>query len=301
MITQPASSDFDELLSLWETSVRSTHHFLTKEDILFYKPLIRNEYFKAVELYIIRNPHTEKIVAFMGLSHDNIEMLFTHPSEQAKGYGKELIEYAIHQKGIRKVDVNEQNEKALRFYLNRGFETIGRDAFDAQGKPYPILHLRLKPFRLRNALIEDIDRLYNVFETSIRNTCYQDYTSRQIEAWIGKATPERWLELLQSELQFIIVEETSSFHIVGFTSINTKGYLHSMFITPEFQNKGLASLLLQTAEEFSRKHQATSIFSEVSLTAYPFFKKQGFITEKEQTVIVNQIEMTNFVMRKTLK
>ena len=73
-------------------------------------------------------------------------MLFTHPSEQAKGYGKELIEYAIHQKGIRKVDVNEQNEKALRFYLNRGFETIGRDAFDAQGKPYPILHLRLKPF-----------------------------------------------------------------------------------------------------------------------------------------------------------
>ena len=86
MITQPASSDFDELLSLWETSVRSTHHFLTKEDILFYKPLIRNEYFKAVELYIIRNPHTEKIVAFMGLSHDNIEMLFTHPSEQAKAY-----------------------------------------------------------------------------------------------------------------------------------------------------------------------------------------------------------------------
>ena len=58
----------------------------------------------------------------MGLSHDNIEMLFTHPSEQAKGYGKELIEYAIHQKGIRKVDVNEQNEKALRFYLNRGLK-----------------------------------------------------------------------------------------------------------------------------------------------------------------------------------
>ena len=143
MITQPASSDFDELLSLWETSVRSTHHFLTKEDILFYKPLIRNEYFKAVELYIIRNPHTEKIVAFMGLSHDNIEMLFTHPSEQAKGYGKELIEYAIHQKGIRKVDVNEQNNQAVGFYKHIGFNTYKRSDLDGEGKEYPILHMRL--------------------------------------------------------------------------------------------------------------------------------------------------------------
>ena len=51
--------DYDELIQLWEASVRSTHHFLTEDDIQYYKPLIRNEYFRAVELYIIRDRKTE--------------------------------------------------------------------------------------------------------------------------------------------------------------------------------------------------------------------------------------------------
>lgn len=63
----------------------------------------------------------------MGLSDELIEMLFVHPKEQGKGYGKQLIEFAIHNRRIFKVDVNEQNEKATSFYLNRGFDIAGRD------------------------------------------------------------------------------------------------------------------------------------------------------------------------------
>ena len=47
----------------------------------------------------------------MGLSDELIEMLFVHPDEQGKGYGKQLMQYALHEKHIYKVDVNEQNEK----------------------------------------------------------------------------------------------------------------------------------------------------------------------------------------------
>lgn len=137
--------DYDDLIRVWEASVRSSHHFLTEDDIQFYKPLIRNEYFPAVTLYIIRDERSKHIAAFMGLSDELIEMLFVDPSQQGKGYGKLLIEYAIREKNIRKVDVNEQNKQALNFYLNRGFEIISRDAIDGQGKPYPILHMLLNP------------------------------------------------------------------------------------------------------------------------------------------------------------
>lgn len=113
--------DYDELIQLWEASVRSTHHFLTEDDIQYYKPLIRNEYFRAVELYIIRDRKTEQITAFMGLSDELIEMLFVHPAQQGKGLGKTLLEYAIREKKMQKVDVNEQNTQALHFYQNRGF------------------------------------------------------------------------------------------------------------------------------------------------------------------------------------
>ena len=71
----------DELLIVWEKSVRSSHHFLKEEDIKYFRPLIRNQYFPAVELFVIRN-EIRQIVAFMGLSDDMLEMLFVLPEEQ---------------------------------------------------------------------------------------------------------------------------------------------------------------------------------------------------------------------------
>ena len=112
MIEQPSPKVYDELLSIWEEAVRSTHHFLTEADIQFYKPLIRHEYLAAVRLYIIRED-SGTIAAFMGLSNDCIEMLFVRPNAHGHGYGSRLVEFAIRKKRIYKVDVNEQNAAAL--------------------------------------------------------------------------------------------------------------------------------------------------------------------------------------------
>ena len=132
----------DELIQVWEKSVRSSHHFLCEADIDFYRPLIREQYFHAVSLYTVRNAQGS-IAAFMGLSADLVEMLFVLPEEQGKGYGKALLNYALHHKGIRKVDVNEQNTQAFHFYRHMGYQIIGRNTTDSTGRPFPILHLEL--------------------------------------------------------------------------------------------------------------------------------------------------------------
>lgn len=144
-IIQPTLDDFDELAELWEASVRATHHFLSEEYIMQLKPLVWSVYLHSVPLYIVRNNEDNRIEGFMGISDGKmLEMLFLHPRAIGKGIGRSLIEYAIRECGVRYVDVNEQNTYALAFYQHIGFRVIGREEMDAQGQPYPILHLKLK-------------------------------------------------------------------------------------------------------------------------------------------------------------
>ncbi|CAL2090633.1 GNAT family N-acetyltransferase [Tenacibaculum sp. 190524A05c] len=136
-------SEYQQVVDLWESSVRATHHFLKEEDIQYFKPLILNTYLDAVELRCIRN-NEKKIIGFLGVAEQNLEMLFIDPEYRGQKIGKNLLNYSIDNLNVTKVDVNEQNEQAIGFYKYFGFEVIGRSELDSTGKPYPILHMELK-------------------------------------------------------------------------------------------------------------------------------------------------------------
>jgi putative acetyltransferase len=134
-------NEYDQIIKLWELSVRTTHDFVPEKDIIFYKNII-NKYLENNNLSAVRD-NVGKIIAFMGTSKDIIEMLFVHPNEMGKGIGKLLLNYAITELKIKKVDVNEQNIQARCFYEKMGFCVVNRSALDNEGLPYPILHMIL--------------------------------------------------------------------------------------------------------------------------------------------------------------
>lgn len=136
-------SEYQEVVEVWESSVRATHHFLKEEDIIYFRPLILNTYLDAVTLRCVRNEN-KKIVGFLGVAEQNLEMLFIDPNYRGKKIGQALLEYSICHMEVTKVDVNEQNEQAVGFYKHQGFEVIRRSELDATGKPYPILHMELR-------------------------------------------------------------------------------------------------------------------------------------------------------------
>ncbi|GAA4326305.1 hypothetical protein GCM10023149_29010 [Mucilaginibacter gynuensis] len=119
--------------------MRETHKFLAEEDITFYKHLISYNLLEELDLYYIEENGV--IWGFIGISGEALEMLFIDPQYFNKGYGRMLINFAID-KGVTRVDVNEQNPKALGFYLHMGFQIISRHLTDGAGKPYPVLELR---------------------------------------------------------------------------------------------------------------------------------------------------------------
>lgn len=136
-------NEYTEVVEVWEASIRATHDFLAEEDIQYFKPLILNTYLDAVELRCARN-EDGKILGFLGVADQNLEMLFIHPDDRGKKIGKALLKYSIEKMNIIKVDVNEQNEQAIGFYKKFGFEVSSRSELDSSGKPYPILHLNLE-------------------------------------------------------------------------------------------------------------------------------------------------------------
>lgn len=142
-IDEVAKEEYEQVVAVWEASVRATHHFLREEDIAYFKPLIRDTYLDAVELRCVRKVD-HQLIGFMGVADHNLEMLFLHPDYRGQHIGKMLLAYAVEEMAVTKLDVNEQNEEAVGFYLHSGFQINGRSKLDASGKPYPILHMSLK-------------------------------------------------------------------------------------------------------------------------------------------------------------
>jgi putative acetyltransferase len=128
---------------LWERSVRSTHHFLDDREVLRLRPLVAAALeTDAVDWWVLISAE-EATIGFLGYTRNTIEALFIDPVHQRRGGGTFLVAHAQSLSGSTLVvDVNEQNNAALRFYENLGFSVTGRSPLDAGGQPFPILHMR---------------------------------------------------------------------------------------------------------------------------------------------------------------
>lgn len=136
--------DFPRVVEVWEASVRATHLFLSEADIQFFKPIVYDALPQLKDLLCVRD-EAGQAAGFIGVVEDKIEMLFVHPLWRGQGIGRRLLTYAVQTLGATKVDVNEQNEQAVGFYLRMGFEVGSRSELDGLGKPFPLLHLRTNP------------------------------------------------------------------------------------------------------------------------------------------------------------
>ena len=142
-IQEVTKNDYQELIAVWESSVQATHHFLPEAHIAELKPLILDHYFDAVNLRCVK-ADDQTISGFIGVASNNIEMLFVSPRHFGRGIGRTLITYAIQHLAATKVDVNEQNPEAIKFYHRMGFVSVGRSDLDGQGNPFPLIHMRLE-------------------------------------------------------------------------------------------------------------------------------------------------------------
>ena len=132
----------EQLLEIWEASVKATHLFLSAAEIENIKSYVPQALKEVSHLIVLENEERLPL-AFMGLEKQKLEMLFIAPQVRGCGFGRALMKYGINNHSINELTVNEQNSLAKGFYDHMGFHVYKRTDEDEQGNPYPLLYMRL--------------------------------------------------------------------------------------------------------------------------------------------------------------
>ena len=93
----------------------------------------------------------------------------------------------------------------------------------------------------------------------------------------------------------LVAEENKK--IIGFGDIDKTGYLDRLYVHADYQRMGIASALCDRLEPLS---QTGEVFSEVSLTAEPFFRARGYRVVRRQQVERMGVLLPNAVMVRRL-
>lgn len=156
----------------------------------------------------------------------------------------------------------------------------------------------LQQITLRKGLPNDLAELQKLFVDTVLHVCNEDYDAQQIKAWTsGVENKKRWIEIIVN--QFVLIAQFEN-KIVGFVTLDNGNHIDFLYVHKDFQRQGIAYKLYTVLEEEVLRQGQTELTSEVSKTARLFFERVGFEVVKEQTVVRQNVELTNFKMKKKL-
>lgn len=140
-IKEKDSTLIQNLLNIWESSVKATHLFLSDDEIKNIKQYVPRAILEIPILIVAKN-ETGNPIGFMGISDKSLEMLFIEDKSRGFGIGKMLLNYGMENYSVNNLTVNEQNPLAQGFYAHMGFTVYKRTELDEQGNAYPLLYMK---------------------------------------------------------------------------------------------------------------------------------------------------------------
>lgn len=144
----------------------------------------------------------------------------------------------------------------------------------------------------------DCAEILELFYHTVHEINIKDYTKQQLDAWAtGNVDMSAWDKSFL-EHNTLVAEKNNI--ILGFGDMDKNGYLDRLYVHKDYQRKGIATAIT-TELERQTEMQGISIFStHASITAKPFFEKQGYKVVSDNKVIRNGLELVNFIMEKHL-
>ncbi|MBC5853361.1 GNAT family N-acetyltransferase [Vibrio metschnikovii] len=138
--------------------------------------------------------------------------------------------------------------------------------------------------------------LWAIFYHTVRNVNLRDYSQAQVEAWAPDGfSSEIWQRKMNLLSPFVAEIDGK---IVGYSDLQENGLIDHFFCHHEHQGRGVGRQLMEHVLRMGKLQGITRFYSEVSITARPFYERFGFNVIQEQTIEVRGQKLCNFVMEK---
>lgn len=134
----------------------------------------------------------------------------------------------------------------------------------------------------------DATDVSNLMAKTLRITNKDDYSKEYIDDLINRLTPKRVLDSSINS-SFYVVEDNRN--IVGCGAIGPyldkedETYLFSIFVSPEYQKRGLGRKLIDTIENDKLFLNSNRIVVPASITAVDFYLRLGYNYENNKKII----------------
>lgn len=131
---------------------------------------------------------------------------------------------------------------------------------------------------IRRFLPADADAVVRVSELATRITSGAVYDAAFVEAMVKRQTREYFLRRGE-EMHFYVACEGET--VIGCAAIGSHGqesesYLHSVFVLPEKQRRGVGRALLEAIEQDTLFLHAARVIVPASINALPFYQALGY-------------------------
>lgn len=113
-------NDLTAVMQIWLDTNIEAHKFIQKEYWITNYDAVK-EMLPQAEVYVYEDDDTQKIIGFIGLTCDYIAGIFIKEDAQAKGIGKQLLDYVKEIKSDLRLNVYQKNIRAVSFYLREQF------------------------------------------------------------------------------------------------------------------------------------------------------------------------------------
>ena len=153
--------------------------------------------------------------------------------------------------------------------------------------------MRIRPYEQADAAA-----IVALFYETVHRVAAADYTPEQLDAWAPEVPdPAAW-HARMAPRHTLVAEDKGE--ILAFAELEEGGTLHMFYCRHDAQRQGIGSRLFGKIQNAARGLGLRRMVAHASITARPFFERQGFRVVKQNRVEHHGVALTNFTMEQSL-